>query len=179
MNLLPLPGWCTMTTTSFHQTWQRMLGAINAQTDSALAQFLAITPAGVSSVKKKQKIPASWFDKICAETGVSRSWLMGTDHPVQKEPLPSSGERPARERTRRSQPKPAPKARTFDVAAIISQAIEILESKTEYADSLENIINALHRAMLTEKQMDSLSSEMMETFAAFQKRQTMGERSES
>lgn len=166
-----------MTNSSFHQTWQRILGAINAPTDSALAQFLGITPAGVSSVKKKQKIPASWFDKICAETGVSRSWLMGTEQPLQPGPLPSLKQPSSEERPGRSQRKPAPRTRSFDVAAIISQAIEILESKTEYAESLENIIHALHRAMLTEKQMDSLSSEMLETFAAFQKRQKPGQRS--
>ncbi|GAU09230.1 helix-turn-helix domain-containing protein [Desulfoplanes formicivorans] len=166
-----------MTNTSFYQTWQRMLGAINAQTDSALAKFLAITPAGVSSVKKKQKIPESWFEKICRETGVSRAWLVGSE-PVQQadDPLPSPPSRTSGGRAARIPRHPAPKPRSFDVAAIISQAIEILESQTEYAESLENIINALHRAMLTEKQMDSLSSEMLETFAAFQKRQAKGER---
>jgi hypothetical protein len=163
-----------MTNTSFHQIWQRMLGAINAQTDSALAQFLSITPAGVSSVKKKKKIPNSWFDKICQETGVSRSWLTGSENGGQPvSAFTSPPDSPARERseprlTRKSTPPPS---RSFNVAEIISQAIEILESKTEYAESLENIIHTLHRAMLTEKQMAAFSSEMMEAFAAFQKRQ--------
>jgi len=163
-----------MTTTSFQQTWQRMLGAINAQTDSALAQFLAITPAGVSSVKKKQKIPGSWFDKICQETGVSRAWLIGSDRTEQATASPSPSPRPRQERQVHANLNPSPKPRTFNVAEIISQAIEILESKSEYADSLENIINALHKAMLTEKQMAAFSSEMMEAFSAFQKKQKKG-----
>lgn len=163
----------TMTTTSFHQTWQRMLGAINAQTDSALAQFLSITPAGVSSVKKKQKIPSSWFDKICQETGVSKSWLVGSETGGQTAATSSASSHPVQKPSSRPAPKssPNPQPRAFNVAEIISQAIAILESETDYAQSLENIIHTLHRAMLTEKQMAAFSSEMMEAFAAFQKRQ--------
>ena len=162
-----------MTTTSFQQTWQRMLGAINAQTDSALAQFLAITPAGVSSVKKKQKIPLSWFDKICQETGVSKSWLVGSEAGRQTASASLPCSQPGREHSSRSAPKSSakPQPRSFNVAEIISQAIAILESQTDYAQSLEHIIHTLHRAMLTEKQMTAFSSEMMEAFAAFQKRQ--------
>jgi hypothetical protein len=161
-----------MTNTSFAQTWQRMLGAINAQTDSALAQFLSITPAGVSSVKKKQKIPNSWFDKICQETGVARSWLVGSEREGQPVSAPSSPpSSPVREGSARPTRKSPPPSRSFNVAEIISQAIEILESKTEYAESLENIIHTLHRATLTEKQMAAFSSEMMEAFVAFRKRQ--------
>ncbi len=182
-----------MTTNAFLQIWQRMLDAINAQTDAALAQFLAITPAGVSSVKKKQKIPASWFDKICQETGISREWLIGSAEEAEqvrsRQVKPDKAKNLGMTRTRQpTQPghfpssppqgqpgkeaygsKPPCKRGSANLAATISQAIDLLESKSEYADALAHIIHTLHRAMLTEQQIAAFSTEMMDAFAAFQK----------
>ncbi|WP_462324104.1 helix-turn-helix domain-containing protein [Desulfoplanes sp.] len=157
---------------SFDQTWQRMLGAINAQTDSALAHFLSITPAGVSSVKKKQKIPSSWFDKISLETGISRSWLVGdsataSSSPAGHSPSPHASSTPS---SRPQQTRNVVPTGTINVAEVISKAIEILGSKTDYAETLVTNVNALHKAMLAEKQIAAFNTEMMEAFAAFQKK---------
>jgi len=165
----------TLSPSPFQQTWQRMLSAINARNDSSLAKFLSISPAGVSSAKSKQKIPQAWFDKICQETGISPSWLMG-DQPFERQaaldleiPPPASH--------RKISPRPVPTAPTlpdppdFNVAEIISQAIEVLESKTDFSQALVASIRAFHKAMQTEKQMTDFNAEMMEAFALFQKKQ--------
>ena len=159
----------------FQQTWQRMLSSINAKNDSSLAKFLAISPAGVSSAKSKQKIPQAWFDKICQETGISPSWLMG-DQPIEKQAsLDLKSPAPLSNKNVPKCPVPASSRQAaspeFNVAEIISQAIEVLESKTEFSQALVASIRAFHKAMHTEKQITDFNAEMMEAFALFQKKQ--------
>lgn len=165
----------TPSPSAFQQTWQRMLSAINARNDSSLAKFLSISPAGVSSAKSKQKIPQAWFDKISQETGISPSWLMG-DQGFEKQaaldleiPTPVSHKK----KSSRATPTPPtlPDPLDFNVAEIISQAIEVLESKTDFSQALVTSIRAFHKAMQTEKQITDFNAEMMEAFALFQKKQ--------
>ena len=169
----------------FQQTWQRMLTALNVRNDSSLAKFLAISPAGVSSAKSKQKIPRGWFEKICRETGISYAWLTG-EEPVEKpvslhietpptplppmEPLRTSPPPPSTGKQEHvSQRKNNPEK--FNVAEIISQAIEVLESDTVFSNALVTSIKAFHKALDAEKQISNFNSDMLEAFSAFQKQQ--------
>ena len=54
---------------------QRMMEAVGAKNDSALAQALGITPQALYGAKKKGAIPPAWVMNIAEKNAVSLDWL--------------------------------------------------------------------------------------------------------
>lgn len=54
----------------------RLKRAVGVSTDTALAKWLGITQGGISSAKKRGRLPNRWFVKISKECGVPLDWLI-------------------------------------------------------------------------------------------------------
>lgn len=73
----------------------RLKRAAGVGTDTALAARLGITQGGISSAKKRGRLPYKWFVKISGECGVSVEWLLsGRENDAAAEP---TAQNPARQ----------------------------------------------------------------------------------
>jgi phage repressor protein C with HTH and peptisase S24 domain len=63
----------------------RLLSAIGAKKDSALAEALEVTPQSVSDARVKKKVPPLWAIKIAEKYQVSLDWIMFGRGPMRME----------------------------------------------------------------------------------------------
>jgi len=69
---------------SFESQYSRLLSASGAKSDTELARVLGISQGGVSSAKKRLKIPAEWVKQIALKTGADTNWLF-FGHPASRQ----------------------------------------------------------------------------------------------
>jgi phage repressor protein C with HTH and peptisase S24 domain len=60
---------------TFQNTLNRLMKALNVKTDAELARALGITPQAVSGARKRAEVPPVWVQTCAARTGVSAHWL--------------------------------------------------------------------------------------------------------
>lgn len=84
--------------TSIEDQLARLKRAAGVGTDTAFAARLGITQGGISSAKKRGRLPDKWFVKISKECGVPLDWLItGRESDAAAEP---AGQSPARHAAR-------------------------------------------------------------------------------
>lgn len=79
----------------------RLMGAVGATNQKALADKLDVHPAGITEAKRKKKIPSDWIVKISLETGYMPEWLLTGSGPQTKKNKGEGNTSPAPEITHR------------------------------------------------------------------------------
>lgn len=61
---------------TFEARWARIMLAVNAKSDSALARELGILPQSVTAARKREQIPGAWIETVAEKKQVSADWLL-------------------------------------------------------------------------------------------------------
>ncbi|MDR2056110.1 MAG: helix-turn-helix domain-containing protein [Desulfovibrio sp.] len=77
----------------FEDTITRLSVAAGAKNEADLAREIGVFPQAVTSARKRNRVPASWFAKIAEKSGTRLEWLMYGKGPMREQPVP---ERPGR-----------------------------------------------------------------------------------
>jgi hypothetical protein len=59
----------------YEQQLERLKKALGIESDTALAQVLAISQGSISGAKKRKQIPYAWFFQVAEKTDSSLDWL--------------------------------------------------------------------------------------------------------
>lgn len=119
----------------FEQRLNRIMQALNVNTDSELARKLGIKPPSVASARKRLQIPTGWIENVSVLANVSTDWLF-----FGRGPMGVGEEQPASTpQTEQSQPLTAPCARC-----------ERLEAKLEKVEGQRDELAEENRKLLKE-----------------------------
>ena len=72
----------------FEQRLNRIMQALNVNSDSELARKLGIKPPSVASARKRLQIPTGWIENVSVLANVSTDWLFfgrGPIHPGEEQ----------------------------------------------------------------------------------------------
>jgi hypothetical protein len=69
--------------TSFDETLTRLSVAAGTKNEAELAREIGILPQGITSARKRNRVPGSWFAKIAAKYGIRLEWLMYGKGPMR------------------------------------------------------------------------------------------------
>lgn len=163
----------------FNAVFDRMIKAVGGERGSDLAFALGISQASVSGAKKRRNIPDSWYLAISDKYGVSMDWLRTGDGEMARGGTKFANVTQTRELTEGRKPEArriqwkdaAPAAlqasiyndtsQQSGIADLVAKTIEVLQSNTVFETALKSNIEAFHRAIVLEKQIDQVEDRIM------------------
>lgn len=181
---------------NFEETMLRFQDAVGSTKYSDLAAVLGISAQSVHGVKKRKRIPDSWYLILADKSGVSIDWLRTGDGEMRRSlkfkpaALPNqdidptvgsggfvdlvAGSSAGQERKAGSANNESDfglgDVENFDIGEVLAQTIDILNSKTVYTTAIVSNIKAFHKAITTEKKIDDMQNRLDQTLSDFQDR---------
>ena len=177
-----LPSSSKKPGTDFESTLNRMKTACRVSSDKMLADALDVKHSTITTSRRRGAVPASWLLTISDKTGVSVDWLRtgegemargGTQFASVKQTRElMEGRAPETRRTQWSDAAPTepakPQASIYNdtsqqsgIADLVAKTIEVLQSNTVFETALKSNIEAFHRAIVLEKQIDQVEDRIM------------------
>lgn len=160
----------------------RMKLAVGVKSDTAFAKAMGLNQSSVSGAKERQSVPPAWYVAVSENFGASMDWLRtgegemkrgGTQFASVKQTRElMEGRAPETRRTQWSDAAPAepatPQASIYNdtsqqsgIADLVAKTIEVLQSNTVFETALKSNIEAFHRAIVLEKQIDQVEDRIM------------------
>jgi hypothetical protein len=176
----------------FEEAMLRFQDAIGSSKYSDLAAALEISPQSVHGVKKRKRIPDSWYLIIADKFGVSIDWLRtgegemrrGESLKFKTAKLPnedmdaacgsagfvqaaSSGGGVERQATGGPYNN---ERRGMSIADMLAKTAKVLESDTVYRDALYSNIEAFHHGVTMDERISRMEAQMTSTMNSVQAR---------
>lgn len=163
---------------------ERIKNILNIHTDASVAEALGITPANLSSYKRRNAIPYNEITELCRKKSISIEYILyGTGSPhSSNRPVEMPGQQAIPPNT--SQSPPSVSGPDIKFSLLLAKTMNILKSGTLFARNLESSIEALDFSLTcmneletTKKKIDNLQSRVsqLETTLSEEKEESSGE----
>jgi hypothetical protein len=150
-----------------------------------LADALDVKHSTITTSRRRGAVPASWLLTISDKTGVSVDWLRTGEGEMTRggaqfakirpgerwdDPRPGSEDGPLWKAGlyQRHKEESEPQASIYNdtsqqsgIADLVAKTIEVLQSNTVFETALKSNIEAFHRAIVLEKQIDQVEDRIM------------------
>ncbi|GAB7082326.1 helix-turn-helix domain-containing protein [Megalodesulfovibrio paquesii] len=165
----PAAGAGASPTPDFEGVLSRLKQVFSVKTDTDLALELNLRQGSISAAKHKRSIPPAWITTVALSKGVSADWLltgegaMRRDQPSEGASLKRNADHPQRRAEDHDEQIDA-----FDMGDVLAQTIDILNSRTVYTTAIVSNIKAFHKAIVTERKLDSMQDQLDKALGAIQ-----------
>ncbi len=161
----------------------RLKMTFGVETDTDLAKALDLQQGSISKAKQKRAVPPSWITTVALSKGVSADWLLTGEGEMRRDGGTRfanvsqtrelmAGRAPETRRTQWSDAAPTEPAtphpsiyndtsQQSGIADLVAKTIEVLQSNTVFETALKSNIEAFHRAIVLEKQIDQVEDRIM------------------
>ena len=158
----------------------RLKMTFGVETDTDLAKALDLQQGSISKAKQKRVVPPSWITTVALSRGVSADWLLTGEGEMRREGGVkfanvtqtrelTEGRKPEARRIQWKDAAPAAlqasiyndTSQQSGIADLVAKTIEVLQSNTVFETALKSNIEAFHRAIVLEKQIDQVEDRIM------------------
>jgi hypothetical protein len=165
---------------SFDEIFGRLKLVFGVETDTDFARCMGFKQGSVSGAKQKKAIPPAWITEVALSKGVSADWLLTGEGEMRREGGAKfanvtqtrelmEGRKPESRRIQWKDAAPAAlqasiyndTSQQSGIADLVAKTIDVLQSNTVFETALKSNIEAFHRAIVLEKQIDQVEDRIM------------------
>ena len=125
------------------------------KTDAKLAQYWKVSATTVTNWRKRNSIPFEKIITFCKDEGLSLDYIFTGKGKMIREPDKAVGNDTYIYKVKKNEDDP-------EITDLLTGALEVLKSKTDYSASLAANIRSFHHAIKTETRLNGMDNNMTE-----------------